>query len=340
MGQPKPRKSVRTKLWMGGTLVAAFVLTLVVGNFVIPKDKAVDLPMLGHDFTAFYTAGHFAHTGQFEKLYNVQAVKDFEQETGRRAGLKLGDSYGPFWNPPFYAWVFAPLSTLPYGKALLVWTLINLTCGAAAVALLVRMLAPAGSSLAKAGIEWKSWVLIPLLLLVSMPFIQCISHGQNTLTSLLLLSATVTFWRARKGMLAGMVAGLLFYKPQLGAVVAAVLVLTLGWRALVGVGITGVVLLAITMVTMPGVLTTYLHQLPINVRFMQIEHPYVWERHATIKAFWRMLLQGRGGGDSADHRCGGISAAAHARSVGGAGAARSDDRGDDCGDAAADAVLL
>jgi hypothetical protein len=45
-------------------------------------------------------------------------------------------------------------------------------------------------------------------------------------------------------------------------------------------------------------LAIYLHQLPLNVRFMQVEHPYVWERHATLKAFWRLLLQGRGAGEA------------------------------------------
>ena len=54
------------------------------------------------------------------------------------------------------------------------------------------------------------------------------------------------------GTCEGMIAGLLFYKPQLGTVVAAVLVLTLGWRALLGVVITGAVLTLITIVTMPG----------------------------------------------------------------------------------------
>jgi hypothetical protein len=39
------------------------------------------------------------------------------------------------------------------------------------------------------------------------------------------------------------------------------------------------------------------HKLPLNVHFMQIENPYNWERHATLKAFWRMLLQGHTTGE-------------------------------------------
>jgi Glycosyltransferase family 87 len=273
-----------------------FIVTLVIGNAFLPPEKAVDRAMLGHDFTAFYTAGHFTGLRQFEKLYDIEAVKQFEQETGRRYGLSLGDSYGPYWNPPFYAWVFAPLARLPYPRALAIWTAVNVACLAGAIVLLCRMLVPAGMTPHDAGIGWRSWALVPLLLVCSMPVIQALSHGQNACTSLLLLAVTVTLWRQDRALWAGMLGGLLFYKPQLGAVVAAALVLTMGWRALAGLVITGVVLLSITVITMPGALGIFLHQLPANVRFMQVDHAYVWERHTTIKAFWRLLFQGRGAG--------------------------------------------
>jgi hypothetical protein len=31
---------------------------------------------------------------------------------------------------------------------------------------------------------------------------------------------------------------------------------------------------------------------------MQVDHAYLWERHVTLKAFWRLLLQGREAGES------------------------------------------
>jgi len=285
---PEARRPPRTlcrKLWRGEILLLAFIATLVIGNFFVSADRSVGRNMLGHDFTAFYAAGHFADLRQFDKLYDIQAVKDFEQATGRAAGLTLGNSYGPFWNPPFYAWVFAPLAKLPYGQALLTWTLINVACLLVAVVLLCRML---GSKHAR------HWLLVPFLILTSMPLLQALSHGQNTCTSLLLLTVMVTCWRSGRGWAAGLVGGLLFYKPQLAAVVTAVMVLDMGLAPLLGLAITGSALLAITVFTMPGALAVFLHKLPANLRFMQIEHPYVWERHATLKAFWRLLLQGRG----------------------------------------------
>ncbi len=93
-------------------------LTFVIGNFFVPENKAVTRRMLGHDFLAFYFAGTCARTGHYERLYDLEYTKKFERTTGLGANLELGDSFGPWWNPPFAAWLFAPFAALPYPKAL------------------------------------------------------------------------------------------------------------------------------------------------------------------------------------------------------------------------------
>jgi hypothetical protein len=119
-----------------------------------------------------------------------------------------------------------------------------------------------------------------------------LGHGQNTCISLLLLTAVVWSWRKNQALAAGLICGLMFYKPQLAAVIAGILVISSGWRAFLGLTITGAVLLAASQLTMPGATQSWLAKLPGIVRYMQIEHRYMWERHATLKAFWRLLLQG------------------------------------------------
>jgi hypothetical protein len=44
---------------------------------------------------------------------------------------------------------------------------------------------------------------------------------------------------------------------------------------------------------MPGALTEYLHTLPLNVDWIQNQHPYNWGRQVTFLGFWRLLIQGR-----------------------------------------------
>jgi hypothetical protein len=239
----------------------------------------------GLDFIAFYTGGSFVNDGRHRELFDLPAVKAFQNELARRDGVDLGAAMGPWWNPPFYAWVFAPLAKLPYPTAANVWIGINIACAAAACLLLRRML--------PRDVSWTTWSLIPVLVALSTPFIHCVTHGQNAGTSLLLLTLLVTAWRSGRAFTAGMVAGLMFYKPQLALVLSAVLVLSLGRRALLGLCVTGAALLLVTVVTMPGALGEFLRQMPLNLRQVQDQHVYLWERHATFKAFWRLLLQGR-----------------------------------------------
>jgi hypothetical protein len=139
---------------------------------------------------------------------------------------------------------------------------------------------------------WKTQLLIPLLVLAAMPCFQAFCHGQNTLLSLLLLTTTVVLWRGGQSLLAGIVCGLLFYKPQLGAVVAAVLCLCQGRRAILGVALTGTTLVLINMLTMPGTIHEFVYHMPDNMRWMLEQNRYHWARHVTFKAFWRLAIQG------------------------------------------------
>jgi hypothetical protein len=153
--------------------------------------------------------------------------------------------------------------------------------------------------------DWRIIGLVPAILLNSLPFYQALTHGQSTFTSLFILTLTVWFWRkaaAEQGgwsaLWAGMICGLVFYKPQLGAAVAIVLVLHLGWRALLGVAITSIALLAVTLLSLPGIIEVYLAKMPGNLAWMQELNSYLWERHVTFKAFWRLLFQGHAMGET------------------------------------------
>ncbi len=303
---------LRKRLWQGGTGMFVLIATLVIGNYFSPPEKSVTSKEVGHDFLAFYTAGTFLRTGRSAELYDLGAVREFQHALAAREGLIIGKSFGPWWNPPFYALAFAPLSALPYSKAATVWRWINVGCLAAAIVLLCRMLVARSAGGLSAGeayelrltrqdtpaSDWRDWGLVPLLIVVSSPFLQAISHGQNTFTSLLIVVATAAAWRARRGVLAGLLGGLLFYKPQLAAVVALVMVCDMGWAALAGLAMTGVALLAVNVVALPGTLADYSHRLAANVHYMQVENMYLWERHVTLKAFWRLLLQGREAGEA------------------------------------------
>ena len=109
---------------------------------------------------------------------------------------------------------------------------------------------------------------------------------------MLIVSATVAFWRQRRAIAAGLVGGLLMYKPQLGAVVAAAMLLTLGPRGADRPGATGGTLLCVNLIALPGTLGPFLHQVPASLYYLQTAKEYFWQRHVTLLAFFRLAVQG------------------------------------------------
>ena len=257
---------------------------------------------LGLDFMVFYSAGTLVDQHVARQMYDLPTINALEHAIAADQGIELGGALGPWWNPPFYAWVFVPFSHLPFSNALTAWVALNVICALAAVAILCRMLVRAEEA-CELTIQQKRSLrddlatcgLVPALLFLSMPFIYSITHGQNACMSLLLMTITVALWRKRQAVWAGAIAGLLLYKPQLALFLSGVLVLDLGWRALAGLGICGAILLAATL-ALPGTLGDFVHQTPLNLHIVQEQLPYIWTRHVTFLGFWRVLLQGTGTG--------------------------------------------
>lgn len=278
--------TLRKRLWLGAAGVLLFISIVFAARAAMPHRPA--LGPMGLDFVAFYTAGSAVRDGRAQDLYDLDATNRFQQTLQERQGVAIGHRFAPWWNPPFYSLIFVPFSRLTFHTALLVWSLVSVLCAASACVLLCRMLPPEGG--------WQSRALVPVLLVLSTPFIATLTHGQNSCMSLALLTVTVVLWRARRPLAAGLAGGLLFYKPQIALVLAAVMLLDLGWRAALGYAITVVILLGLNLLILPGSLTTFLHQLPLNLDVVQSQIGYPWERHVTFKAFWRVLIQGNEAG--------------------------------------------
>ncbi|MFT3784651.1 MAG: glycosyltransferase family 87 protein [Tepidisphaeraceae bacterium] len=270
------------RLWQAAGLLLLFTLTVMLVNVLLPNERGVSRNMLGHDFLAFYTAGSFANEGKTEQLYDLGAVELFQRQIARDAGLDVHD-VAPWWNPPHVAWLFAPLAKLPFGQALVVWTGVNVLCMFLSASLLMRLLGPHATA--------RQTGLVPMGIACAFPTLHFLGHGQNTGLSLLLLSGVAWAFVARRAVAAGLIASLLAYKPQHAAIVSVLLVVLMGPRVLIGLAVGLLPQCAFLLLAMPEALANFVHQLPINLRTIQFDKPYPWDRHATLLAFWRQLLQ-------------------------------------------------
>jgi hypothetical protein len=306
--RPDPVHPIRKRLWQATGALALVMLVLVAREAIVRNLPGSHRLSLGEDFLPVYAAGQLVREGRSAELYAMEPLAKIEREVVAHADLEPLPVYGPFLNPPFFAAIYAPFAALPYRPALCVWLGLNLLLIAGSAWLLCRMMPAAAGPM--------GWGLIPLLLVLPLPFWEAMCHQQNTFVSLLILCGVVTLGRGRgtrrvpwaygrtplqpegtrrvpqHDILCGGLAGLLFYKPQLALAVAIVLVLTRGWRAMLGLAVTGFVLLLFTLWQMPGTVTAFLHTLPPTIHWMRTSLPYNWGRQVTPQSFWRLILQG------------------------------------------------
>ena len=143
----------------GGALWFGWLLSLLLGAGKFDLAGQV----VGTDYVTFYAAGSTLQRGEGARLYDFEYQKNLQQDI---VGKTFG-GYNTFINPPFFAWLFVPLSLLPYTWSFAIWSLLGLTC-------LWLSLLDRGSAASR----WFGWAL------VWFPVFASTSFGQNSLLSL------------------------------------------------------------------------------------------------------------------------------------------------------------
>jgi hypothetical protein len=286
-------------LWKIAGGVLLFVVTAFVTLQFMPSQERVGPRTIGNDFLPSFAAGLMVREGQGDQIYNPYAVTRVVRAIWEIhfPGAEASSGLAAWLNPPFFAFLFAPLTGLPYPQALGVWIAINFCLTIAGCALLIRLL-PANSPLAVKA-------LVPVLVVSSFPFVRTMTHQQNTMLSLAILAGALVLTmralareasespgRARLAYATGTVAGLLLFKPQLAAVTILALAVVVGFRVLLGAIYTGALLLAVQEWVIPGAAWQFLLEMPPILDRLHERQNYHWDRHVTLHSFWRMLIQG------------------------------------------------
>ena len=213
----RARLSVYPKL-----LIAAYIFSTVCILLNNGRPGTNDL-RLGMDFAPFYVASSLALSGHPPLVYD-----DASQRTAERkvAGYK-GAAYETWDYPPTFLLMVLPLSLLSYHLSLVTWTLLTL---AAYLSVL--------------------WVILPdrsaMWLSIAFPaaFVN-MRDGQNGFVSLALMGGGLLLLE-RRPILAGLLLGVLSYKPQFGILIPIVLAATGHWRAFASATVTILGLAAVT----------------------------------------------------------------------------------------------
>jgi hypothetical protein len=181
---------------------------------------------LGTDFSNVYAAGTYVLDGQ------PQAPFDPALQLAReRAIFGAATPFYGWHYPPFFLFLAGALALMPYGLALAVWQAVTFALYLWAIAAIIRsaFLHPplqGEGSAAHSAAQGGAW----LLLAVAFPAVFVnLGHGHNGfLTAALFGAALVTL--DRRPIVAGILFGLLAYKPQFGVLIPLVLIATNRWR--------------------------------------------------------------------------------------------------------------
>jgi Glycosyltransferase family 87 len=236
------RQALRSGEWLSRErirMVAVAVLLASAGGFlylVVTATGGVDLQgrPIGTDFSNVYAAGTYVLEGNF------QAPFDSVQQFAREQAI-FGEAtqfYG--WHyPPYFLFVAAALAWMPHGLALFVWQAVTLGLYLLAVRAILKTFAPEGGTIASADPLW-------LLLALAFPAVLInVGHGHNGfLTAALLGGGLVSL--DRRSMLAGILFGLMAYKPQFGLMIPIALAAGGYWRTFVAAAVTAVLLTLVT----------------------------------------------------------------------------------------------
>jgi len=215
-------------------LIAAFV---VGAGFLIGTSNGLNDRFgrpLGTDFSNVYAAGSYVLDG--EPTAPFDPPKQFVRE---QAIFGQSTQFYGWHYPPYFLGLATALAAMPYWLALLVWQ------GATLIFYVLAMRAAVFSSHApsRGGMK-KDWLLLALAF--PAVFINLGQAHNGFLTAALIGAALVQL--DRRPILAGVLIGLLAYKPQFGVLIPLVLAASGRWRAFAAAAATvAIMTLAVTL---------------------------------------------------------------------------------------------
>jgi arabinofuranan 3-O-arabinosyltransferase len=209
-------------------LMESICLTLVIGEAVFLAGSffagtwliAPDGGNVASDFVDVWAAGYLALGGHAATAYHWPTHKVVEA-----SALGHGfDGYYGWHYPPVFLFVAVALAALPYTLSFLVWTISTFLTYLAAIRAIIG--------------ERSGYLLAAAF----PPVLANFFVGQNGFLSTALIGGTLILLERRQAVLAGILLGLLTYKPHLGLLFPIALAAGGEWRTIAAAAITALLI--------------------------------------------------------------------------------------------------
>jgi len=252
----------------GYSLILLGICTLAIAGWIAVSDGLIDRngKPLGTDFSNVYAAGSLTWQGRPAEAY--QPALQHAEEQAVFGGREV----------PFYGWLYPPfffsiaflVASLPYAWGLAIWLAASLAAYLAAM----RAILPRPET---------------LLIAAAFPavFIN-IGHGQNGFLTAALLGGAL-HWLDRRPWLAGVLIGLLAYKPQFGVLIPVALLAGGRWSTIGAAVATIAALLAVSFVTLgDGVWHAFADSMTFTQTVVLEQGGIGWEKIQSVFSAMRM----------------------------------------------------
>ena len=192
----------------------------------------------GPDFFSFYAAAEIFVKQGPSSVYDILTQKQYEIAITQRPA----DSFIvlPYFHPPFYTLLIAPLAFLSYRAAYYAMTVFNVALLIALTVILVR-----GSL----RVHGRAVIVAVSLIAGFLPVFVTILQGQSDLVVLVPLAGAYMAWSRGRAGWAGVLSALAFSKPQLLLLIPILFITRRSWRAMAGFAGT---VLALALVSIAG----------------------------------------------------------------------------------------
>jgi hypothetical protein len=215
----------------GYSLILLGLCAVAIAGWIAVSDGLIDRngKPLGTDFSNVYAAGRLTWQGRPAEAYDppLQHAAEKAVFAGREVPF-----YG--WHyPPFFLAIAFLVAAVPYAWGLSIWLATSFT----AYLMTMRAILPRSET---------------LLIAAAFPAVFVnIGHGQNGFLTTALLGGALHLLD-RRPWLAGVLIGLLAYKPQFGALIPIALLAGARWRTIGAAIMTVASLIALSLVTLGG----------------------------------------------------------------------------------------
>ena len=227
--------TIRTSFWqqtIGSRAALAAATALVVVLYLCSPSfdwpRAANDGPYGGDALQEWLGGYVVLNGDYARFYDRDYAIALQHDEAI-VGYDWHDAeYLPLVYPPFYYVATSPLGLLPARHAAIIWSALMLAAGIGAIGLWSR-----AWPIVRNNLGW-----ICLAVAFYSPLVRNLAGGQKATVILAILTGTYLLLRSQRSFAAGLVFGLLLFKPQFAPVLVFVALVKRDWRLLAGFAVT------------------------------------------------------------------------------------------------------